>query len=106
MLTRDLLRYRSLSGYARPAFLDPNDRKICDLAAELLDTWKYGVGEYRKETENALNVISARWSDMKLPKGLSKVISDASVFSTDETESYEEDREKLFLVSSELLKSG
>ena len=80
MLTRDLLRFRNLSGYARPAFLEETDRKTLDLAAELLETWRVGVESFRKETEDAVNALSARWTDMKLPKGLSKVIADASRF--------------------------
>ena len=106
MLTRDLLRFRNLSGYARPAFLEETDRKNLDLAAELLETWRVGVEGFRKETEDAVNALSARWTDMKLPKGLSKVIADASKFTGDDSSSFPEDRAKLFLASAELLKSN
>ena len=105
MLTRDLLRFRNLSGYAKPAFLDESDRKTLDLAEELLETWRGGMEGFRKETEDAVNALSARWTDMKLPKGLSKVISDACKFTGDDSAAFPEDREKLFRASSELLKS-
>ena len=105
MLTRDLLRFRNLSGYAKPAFLDETDRKTLDLAAELLETWRAGTDGFRKETESAVNALSARWTDLKLPKGLSKVIADASGFTGDDSSAFPEDRAKLFLASAELLRS-
>ena len=105
MLTHDLLRFRNLSGYAKPMFLDENDRKTRDLAAELLETWRVGVDGYRKETETAINALAARWTDLKLPKGLSKVITDACQFSGDNSAEFPEERAKLFLASAELLKS-
>ncbi|MBQ7403123.1 MAG: DUF790 family protein [Lentisphaeria bacterium] len=105
MLTRDLLRFRNLSGYAKPAFLDETERKTLDLAAELLETWRAGTEGFRKETESAINALSARWTDLKLPKGLSKVIADSSVFSGDDSAAFPAEREKLFLASAELLSS-
>ena len=99
MLTRDLLRFRNLSGYAKPMFLEETDRKILDLAAELLETWRIGVEGYRKETESAINALSARWTDIKLPKGLSKVITDSCKFSGDDSAAFPEERAKLFLAS-------
>ena len=105
MLTHDLLRFRNLSGYVKPMFLDENDRKTLDLAAELLETWRVGVEGYRKETETAINALAARWTDLKLPKGLSKVIADACQFSGDDSAAFPEERAKLFLASAELLKS-
>lgn len=106
MLTRELLRFRSLSGYARPSFLDETERKTLDLAEELLETWRAGVDGLRKDTESAVSAISARWTDMKLPAGLSKVIADASTFSGESSGRYPELREKLFRASSALLRSG
>lgn len=105
MLTRDLLRFRNLSGYAKPSFLAADDRKILDLAGEILEFWRAGTDGFRKETETAISSFSAKWSDMKLPKGLSKVVSDAASFSGDDSASWVDDREKLFRSSAELLKS-
>lgn len=105
MLTRDLLRFRNLSGYARPAFLEETDRNHLNLAAELLDVWRSGIGGFRKETETVINSLAARWTDLKLPKGLSKVISDAAHFTGDDSAAFPEERKKLFSASAELLKS-
>jgi len=106
MLTKDLLRFRSVGGAAKPQFIDPADPALLRLAAKLLECYRFEEGESvsaRELEEQTAPLVNAA-HDRKLSKGLNKIILDRCQFSLPDDYDYAAHRRDIFLASAQLLR--
>jgi len=105
MLTRELLRFKVSGGYARPSFVSVTESRLLDLAERLIALFENSTGTARGELDGQLNHLTAGWNDVKLARGLVKILLDRSEFSGCGEQDYPAARHALFLRSAALLKS-
>ncbi|MDD5699485.1 MAG: DUF790 family protein [Victivallaceae bacterium] len=109
MLTKDLLKYRKQGKYIRPFFVDTGNAVLLQLAADLLTVYEGQEEEKnltRGEIEELTGPVVKAHRDLKLAKGLNKLISDRCEFSQPEKFDYPACRRELFLKAAALLKKG
>ena len=106
MLTKDLLKYKRVNGYLKPAFIDTSDSFLLTLAEELLHIYnpksQYTKKNIDEHTTTILNVPKKQI----VAKGLNKLILDRCEFSNTSECNYPELRKEIFALSAEILKSG
>ena len=76
MLTKDLLRYKVSSIYVKPSFISVSDAKLLTLAERLIAVFENSIGTTREELDEQLEHLTAAWNDVKLARGLVKVLLD------------------------------
>ena len=109
MLTKDLLKYRRQGKYIRPFFIDTNDGGLLQIADNLLTVYQgqeEGQNLTRGEIEELAEPLLKSHRDLKLTRGLNKLIADRCEFSQAEAFDYPDCRRELFLKAAELLKKG
>jgi predicted nuclease of restriction endonuclease-like RecB superfamily len=107
VLTNDLIRSRIVSGAAKPQFIDPENQQLLAAAATLIAVYADGVGQPRSVLADAATPgIAAAGSDLRLGKGLNKLLLDRSTFGHDETIDYAALRQQAFAESANLLRTG
>jgi hypothetical protein len=109
MLTKDLLKYRRQGKYIRPFFIDASDGNLLRIADNLLTVYQgqeEGQNLTRGEIEELAEPVLKSHRDLKLTKGLNKLIADRCEFSQAEAFDYPVCRRTLFLEAAELLKKG
>ncbi len=102
MLTGDLVRVRNSQGQLKPGFLK-HDEKTLDRAQELIDLFADGLGEgaTRQELEQAVDGMIGDAVDVKVVRGLAKVLSDRAEFVTESPIPPAELRERLFSAAAD-----
>lgn len=107
MLTKDLLRLRASGMYLRPQFLKTDDHELLAFAKELISLYENGLGEQAETLDNLADIIVLRQKDLKLARGLLKVVRSRAVFSGENDDfPYAENRQKIFKKTMTLLHSG
>lgn len=106
MLTRDLLRYKVSGAYVKPSFISAADPRLLELADRLIAVFENSAGSARGELEEQLDRLTLCWNDIKLARGLVKILSDRAVFTGCGEQDYPAARQKLFLRSAALLNSS
>ena len=106
MLTKDLLRFKTSGGYAKPSFIGVNDPKLLALAERLIALFENSVGSTREELDEQLDHLTAAYNDVKLARGLVKILLDRAEFSGCGELDYPTARHALFLRSAALLNSS
>ena len=107
MLTKDLLRLRASGMYLRPQFLKTDDHELLQFAKELIAIYEEGIGEQAETLDNLAEMIVLRQKDLKLARGLLKVVRCRAVFSGENDDfPYAEKRQEVFARTMELLRSG
>ena len=107
MLTKDLLRLRASGMYLRPQFLKTDDHELLQFAKELIVIYEEGIGEQAETLDNLAEMIVLRQKDLKLARGLLKVVRSRAVFSGENDDfPYAEKRQEVFARTMELLRSG
>lgn len=106
MLTKDLLRYKVSGAYAKPQFVAVTDSRLMELASRLIAVYENSVGCSREEIEEQLNRLTAASNDVKLARGIAKILAGRSVFSECRDQDYPASRHALFLRSASLLNSA
>lgn len=105
MLTKDLIRTRTYKGELKPQFIDPSEPSLIDLAAELIRLYDAEMGASRTEiSEGVMGLVNSS-RDIKLAKGLNKLMLDRCEFSHGGDYNHREFRRELFTQSAELLKT-
>lgn len=79
MLTRPLLRFQQRGDRIRPVF-PAQSRVVVDLADDLFDLAKNGIGESRASLEEAVNERILGFRPQKLAEGMQKILFDRLVF--------------------------
>jgi len=102
MLTRDLLRFRTVDSQVKPTWLKATPA-IVTLAEDLIAYWRDGVGQRRGELEDGAAPILQRSRSLPVARGLQKLLLDRCTFT--EAESCVELRERAFTASAAALRA-
>lgn len=105
MLTKELLRFHTVSGRVKPQFIDPADRGLLAFAAAVVRTYQDFQGTPRSEILETLEPRINSQRDLKLARGLWKLYDDMCVFSGDTSCDWAAMRRTLFSCSSRLILS-
>ncbi len=104
VLTKDLIRYRTYKGALKPQFIDITNQQLLKLAEQLLAFYKVEQGASRTEiAEMVMGVVNSA-KDIKLAKGLNKLILDGCEFSHVGEHNYRSLRKDILTYSAQLLK--
>ncbi len=106
MLTKDLLNYRIMNGFIKPKFIKTDDSSTLDFAVQLLAAYDADAAMLRSEIDETTLPLIKSHKDLKLSRGLNKLILDRCEFSAPSDMDYREMRRKIFERSAELLNSG
>ena len=82
MLTGDLVRVRIKAREIAPSFIKPDDEELLGRAEQLLELYRVGLAERwtRRDIAEAVAEIEGVDTDIKLTRGLAKVLSDRAEF--------------------------
>lgn len=100
MLTKDLLRARVSRGLARPSFVRPDDTAWLELAEELLLLYRGDPPPTRGELDEAAGPLVNGARDVRLAKGLEKLLRDRCEFAVPREQDYPALRRQLFAAST------
>lgn len=108
MLTKDLLRVKAGGKSLTPRFVDVASPGLLDLAARLLSCYvcaEDGSPVPLKEISESVEEVGGGYPDLKLLRGLDKILRDRCGFSSPEACDYVEPRAGLFAASGEVLRT-
>lgn len=103
MLNKDLLRYNTRNGEIKPKFIKTDDLLLLSLAENLLKLYDTDMSHTRGELEEVVNPIISSNKDLKLAKGLNKLILDKCEFTTASNVDYTQLRRDIFADTNKLL---
>ena len=103
MLNKDLLRYNTRSGEIKPKFIKIDDPALLLLAENLLQQYDAEMGMTRGQLEEVVNPLINTQKDLKLAKGLNKLILDKCTFSISSSLDHAQKRRDVFTISKKLL---
>ena len=106
VLTKGLVQCRIDHGRVRPRFVDATSAELLALAEELLALYQVEPPSTRAEIEENARALIGGQRDVKLAKGLHKLIQDRATFSQPGTADYGATRAKIFAASARLLQAG
>lgn len=104
MLTKDLIRTRTYKGELKPKFIDPDDPDLQSIAREFIGLYDAEMGASRTEINEGVMGLVNSCRDIKLAKGLNKLMQDRCEFSHGGEYNHREFRKELFTKSAELLR--
>ncbi len=107
MLGKDLLRTKVRGDHIYPSFISTDDEQWLSLAVELLAVYENGIGDSAAVLNSAADSIVLKYKDLKLARGILKIIQDRTEFSgINDDFPYTEKRACLFKKTAEMLQSG
>ncbi len=106
MLTKDLIRCSILRGAVRPRFVDTGNESLLGLAGQLLAVYAEDPPPTRGEIAEAVGPVIRAQSDVRLAKGLNKIIQDGCEFAHPESMDYADLRARLFRASAAAIGEG
>ena len=106
MLTKDLLLFRCSGKNIFPSFLPLNNGTILALAEDLLLLYHSSIGKKRKELQEEAMARIARSRDLKLAKGLLKLLEDNAEYTLDSGTDFSALRESLFSSNAAFFREG
>ena len=83
MLTKDLLRFKTVSGRIHPLFIAPDDRALLAFASSIVNTYRDSLRYPRSEIQESLAPLINSQRDLKLAKGILKLYDDLCGYSGD-----------------------
>ena len=105
MLTKDLIRARVYNESIKPQFVDPQDSQLQILSKKLLAIYNANSAPQRNETEEMVMAVVNSFHDIKLAKGLNKIILDKCEFGQTKVSNCQQLRAEIFANSAKLLSS-
>jgi predicted nuclease of restriction endonuclease-like RecB superfamily len=96
VLTADLARSRTRDGTVRPLFIDADDSRYRETAAELIEIFEDHLGEPKGELEETIDQLTIADTDYKIVQGLAKLLKDECEFETVAPVDPREIRQRLF----------
>ncbi len=105
VLTKDLLRFRTVNNSIKPQFVKVDDPAMLELASALVDLYGRGVGKTRGELAESADQITGTARDLKLSRGLDKIALDRCEFASCAEADYPTLRKAVFAKTFSLLKS-
>lgn len=106
MLTKDLLRVRFAGNYVKPQFIKTDDPALLELARNLLSIYQLSAGKTREYIEGFTSHGAASCRDLKVGKGILKIIQDRAEFITPAEKDYKTFRQEIFQRSAQWIKQG
>lgn len=106
MLTKDLLHYHISGKRIKVDFIDPSDPRLLQFAAKLISLYEENLSLRRRDLEELVKLEINSKRDLKLAKGIGKVLDDRSEYSLSGTVPFSELREKLFAASASVIQKG
>ena len=103
MLTKDLLRYTVRKDRGYPQFIKDDKPEFLSLAADLMAYYQVEAKMCRSEIEEGTSVTINAFSNVKVAKGLNKLLLDRSEFSLAGGQDYVKTRKLLFEESARQL---
>ncbi len=104
MLTKDLIIFRRNYNNIKPTFIDTEDENLLLFAQELLDLYNPKQEPLHKDIDEVLKSLLNMQSNIKLAKGLNKIVLDNCKFNTPDEYDYIGHRKSIFAKSAELLR--
>jgi predicted nuclease of restriction endonuclease-like RecB superfamily len=95
-----------MNGYAKPKFIDVEDPNLLDTASQLIALYDPETGMLRSEIDEIVLPLLKSHKDLKLAKGLNKLILDRCEFSVPSELDYQTERRAIFVRSAELIRNG
>ena len=96
MLTADLARSRTDGDTITPLFVDPDEERYQQTAAELIDIFTEHLGESKGELEEMIDELTIADTDYKIVQGLAKLLQDECEFEVIAPVDSQELRRRLF----------
>lgn len=107
MLTKDLLRVRVSGASLKPQFIPEGSTEWLELSSGLLNLYENGCGSSAGLLDDSADALTLRHKDIKLARGLKKIVRDRAVFSGAADEfTYTENRAAVFQKMNAMLKEG
>lgn len=106
MLTKDLLRFRLQGNYVKVSWIDEHQPDLLDLASRLLLIYRSSLDTPREELESLCNECLSSSRDLKLSRGILKMIDDHACYNSFKDVNYQELRRCLFRRSADLMIHG
>lgn len=108
MLKSEQLICRITTPYIKPGFIDPSDALLLDLSGDLINIYRnaFDSSMSRLQLEELSAPLIRRSGMVKIAAGLNKLLLDRCEFAAAEEMDYTALRQKCFLRSAQLLKSG
>lgn len=104
MLTKDLIRFKILKGKVKPGFIDPTAEENLQVAETLLKVFGDALGKTRQQLEEEADThVQTFPADAVIPRGLVKLLTDRTVFTTPEDEEQPNFRAQLFAASAQAI---
>ncbi len=103
MLTKDLLRYGVRNGAIKPSFIQTNNESLLNLANNLLSLYTPENNPLKKNLTEEASIIINSFGDIKLAKGINKIILDQCKFSSPDDYDYLEHRANIFNKTADIL---
>ena len=100
MLTADLARSRRSDGQIRPSFIDPDEQRYRETAAELIGIFEEHLGEPKGKLEDTIDELTVSDTDYKIVQGLAKLLTDECEFEVIAPVEPREIRQELFEVAN------
>jgi len=101
VLTADLARSRTRDETIQPLFIDPDDERYRETAAELIRIFEEHLGEPKGEVEETIDQLTIADTDYKIVQGLAKLLQDECEFETVAAVAPREIRQQLFEKANE-----
>ncbi len=101
MLTADLARSRTHGDSIAPLFVDTDEQRYRETAAELIQIFEEHLGEQRGDLEDTIDQLTIADTDYKIVQGLAKLLKDECEFETVAPVEPREIRQRLFKKANE-----
>ncbi|MDB2294481.1 DUF790 family protein, partial [Halorubrum ezzemoulense] len=96
MLTADLARSRTHEDSIAPLFVDTDEQRYRETAAELIQIFEEHLGEQKGELEDTIDQLTIANTDYKIVQGLAKLLKDECEFEIVAPVEPREIRQRLF----------
>ena len=101
MLTANLARSRRSDGQIRPSFIDPDEQRYRETAAELIGIFENHLGESKGDLEDTIDQLTISDTDYKIVQGLAKLLTDECEFEVVTPVEPREIRQELFELAND-----
>ena len=101
MLTADLARSRTEGNSITPLFVDPDDERYQETAAELIEIFTEHLSEPKGDLEETIDELTIADTDYKIVQGLAKLLKDECEFEVIAPVDPQEIRQRLFEKANE-----
>jgi len=103
MLTKNLLRYRRVSGAIKPQFVETDREVLLNLASSLIEIYNPEFEPSKAQIEEQVMTLVNSAQDITMAKGFNKILLDRTVFSTPSSADLVEIRKEAFSHSFEFI---